>query len=113
MDEQQDHFLGSISEDGLHLDAVVHVHHPAGLGHGRLLRIQLHLDEPHVIAEDLVVHLMHPGHRQSPDLWLKAASRASLRPRLPPLMITFLLSWSYTYRSGGGSGRAPPEEGNR
>jgi hypothetical protein len=46
---------GSVAEDGLHLDAIVHVHHAAGLSDGGLVRIQLDFDELHVVAEDLVV----------------------------------------------------------
>ena len=56
-----------VAENGLHLDAVVHVHHAAGLGDGRFLRIQLDFDKLHVVAEDLVVDLMHRRHRFPSD----------------------------------------------
>ena len=56
--------LGAVAEDGLHLDAVVHVHHPAGLGDRGLLRVQFDFDVLHVVAEDLVLDLVH-GHRIS------------------------------------------------
>ena len=43
----------AVAEDGFHLDAVVHVHHAAGLGHGGFIRVQLDFDVLHVVAEDL------------------------------------------------------------
>ena len=55
----------AVAEDGLHLDAVVHVHHPAGLGDDGLLRVQLDLDVLEVLAEDLVVDFVHRVHRSS------------------------------------------------
>ena len=54
--------LRAVAEDGLHLDAVVHVHHAAGLGDRGLVGIELDFDELHVVAEDLVVDLVHLGH---------------------------------------------------
>jgi hypothetical protein len=58
--------LRSVPEDRLHLDAVVHVHHAAGLGNGRLVGIQLDFDELHVVAEDPVIDLVHRGHACNP-----------------------------------------------
>ena len=52
----------AVAEDGFHLDAVFHVHHAAGLGDGRFVRIELDFDELHVVAENLVVDLMHRCH---------------------------------------------------
>ena len=54
--------LRAVAEDGLHLDAVVHVHHAAGLGDGGFVRIEFDFDELHVVAEDLVVDLVHVSH---------------------------------------------------
>ena len=50
----------AVAEDRLHLDAGRHVHHAAGLGDDALARIELDLDELHVLAEDLVVDLVRP-----------------------------------------------------
>ena len=55
--------LRAVAEDRLHLDAVVHVHHAAGFGDRGFVRVQLDLDELHVVAEDLVVDLVHRRHR--------------------------------------------------
>ena len=52
----------SVAEDRLHLDAVFHVHHAAGFGDGGFVGIQLDLDELHVVAENLVVNLVHFRH---------------------------------------------------
>ncbi len=57
--------LRAVAEDRLHLDAVFHVHHAAGFGDGRLVRIELDFDKLHVVAENLVVNLMHLGHSTS------------------------------------------------
>src|SRR5262249_35981015 len=56
---------GAVAEDGFHGDAVVHVHHAAGLGDGGLARIELDLDELHVVPDDPVVHLVHGAHAAS------------------------------------------------
>ena len=50
--------LAAVAEDGLHLDAGRHVHHRAGFGHGALARIELDLDELHVLADDLEVDVV-------------------------------------------------------
>ena len=55
--------LRTVAEDGLHLDAVVHVHHAAGLGDGGLHRVELHFDVLHVVAVNFVVHFVHRVHR--------------------------------------------------
>ena len=52
----------SVAEDGLHLDAVFHVHHAAGFGDGCFIRVQLDFDELHVVAENLVLNLVHFRH---------------------------------------------------
>ena len=54
--------LRAVAEDGLHLDAVVHVHHAAGLGHRGFVRIQFDFDELQVVAKNLVVDLVHVSH---------------------------------------------------
>ena len=56
--------LRAVAEDRLHLDAVVHVHHAARFGDGGFVRIQLDFDELHVVAENLVVDLVHRRHRE-------------------------------------------------
>jgi hypothetical protein len=58
--------LGTVAEDGLHANPVIHVHHAPGLGDRRFPRIQLHLDELHVVAVDAVVDLVHFRHRSAP-----------------------------------------------
>ena len=57
--------LRPVAEDRLHLDAVVHVHHAAGLGDGGLVRVELDFDKLHVVAVNLVVNLMHLSHGTS------------------------------------------------
>jgi hypothetical protein len=49
---------------------------PPASATGRFVRIQLHFDELHVVAEDLVVDLMHPGH-QCPSCSLRYSSSAT------------------------------------
>ena len=58
--------LRAIAEDGFHVDAVVHVHHPARLGNGRFTWIQFDFDKLHVITKYLVVHFMHSRHAYPP-----------------------------------------------
>src|SRR5262245_8017766 len=72
--------LRTVAEDGLHRDAVVHVHHAAGFGDDRFLRIQLDLDELHVVAEDLVIDLVHPSHVASSSSASRERQRASVGP---------------------------------
>ena len=50
---------GTVAEYRLHLDAVVHVHHAAGFRDSGFVRVQLHLHELHVVAEDFVIDLIH------------------------------------------------------
>ena len=57
--------LGAVTEDRLHLDAVVHVHHAARFGDGGFVRIELDFDVLHVVAENFVVDFMHCGHMTS------------------------------------------------
>ena len=52
--------LRPVAEDRLHLDAVFHVHHAAGFGDRRLVRIELDFDKLHVVAVNLVINLVHP-----------------------------------------------------
>ena len=40
----------AVAEDGLHLDAGRHVHHPAGFGDDALARIELDFDELQILA---------------------------------------------------------------
>ena len=49
--------LRTVAEHRLHLDAVIHVHHAAGFGDRRLVRVELDFDKLHVVAENLVVNL--------------------------------------------------------
>src|SRR5258705_3363752 len=65
---------GAVSEDGLHPDAVVHVHEAPRLGERGLARIELDLDVLHGVTEELVVHLVHLGHGR--DLLWGARFRA-------------------------------------
>jgi hypothetical protein len=53
---------GAVAEDRLHGDVLVHIHHAAGLGHDGLLRVELDLDELHVVTVDLVVYRVHCVH---------------------------------------------------
>ena len=54
--------LRAVAENGLHLDAILHVHHGAGCGDHRLLRVQFDLHELHVVAVDLVINFVHRCH---------------------------------------------------
>ena len=60
--------LRPVAEHRLHLDAVVHVHHAAGFGDGRFVRVELDFDELHVVAVNLVINLMHRRHSTSLNL---------------------------------------------
>jgi hypothetical protein len=53
--------LGAVTEDGVHLDAVLHVHHHAGLADGGLAGVELDLHVLHFRSEDFVVDDVH-GH---------------------------------------------------
>ncbi len=64
--------LGSVAEDRLHLDPVVHVHHAAGFGDGGLVRVELHLDVLQVFPDDLVFDFVHPCHSALPLVWLQS-----------------------------------------
>ena len=59
---------GSVAEHRFHLDAVVHVHHAAGFGDGRFVRVELDFDELHVVAVNLVINLVHHSHGTSLNL---------------------------------------------
>jgi hypothetical protein len=54
--------LGTVTENRLHVDAVVHVHHAAGFRDRRFIGIEFHFDVLHVLAKDLVVDLVHRSH---------------------------------------------------
>src|SRR6185436_7370879 len=54
--------MRTIAEDGLHLDALLHVHHPAGFSDDRFRWIQFHLHKLHVVAVDLVINFVHRVH---------------------------------------------------
>ncbi len=54
----------AVAEDGLDLDAGVHVHEAAGLGDARLARVERDLHELHLLAEDLVVDLVRARARR-------------------------------------------------
>ena len=49
---------GTVAEHGFHLHRGFLVHHRSGFGHGALARVELDLDELHVLAVDLVVDLV-------------------------------------------------------
>ena len=45
--------MRTVAEDGLHFDAIVHVHHPPRFGHRRLHRIEFDFDElTEAVGED-------------------------------------------------------------
>ena len=50
--------LAAVAEDGLHLDALRHVHHRAGFGDRAFARIELDFDELHLAAVDLEVDVV-------------------------------------------------------
>ena len=53
--------VGAVTEDGVHVDAGLHVHHAASLGHDSLARIENDVDVLHVVAVNGVVNDVH-GH---------------------------------------------------
>ena len=55
--------LRAVAEDGFHLDAIVHVHHPARFGDRGFHGVEFDFDELHVVAENLVINFVHRGHR--------------------------------------------------
>ena len=61
--EQRAHEAGvlrrAVTEDGLHGNMFVHIHHAARLGHDGLLWIELDLDELHFGAVDHIVNFVH------------------------------------------------------
>ena len=76
---------GSITEDGLHLNDCVFVHHGTGFGDGTLTRIQLHLNELHLLSDDLVVdHIgaTNPARRRRRS-WNRDSQLGYLSDRLP------------------------------
>jgi hypothetical protein len=54
--------LRAVTEDGLHLDGVIHVHHAARFGDGGFVRVEFQFDELHRVAEHLVINLVHLVH---------------------------------------------------
>src|SRR5262245_46114909 len=51
--------LGAVTEDGVHLNPVLEVHHRSRFGHDGFARIELDADELHVVAFDLVIDFVH------------------------------------------------------
>ena len=49
----------TVAEDGVHADAVFHVHHAAGLANSRFARVEFDFHELHVIAMKEVINLVH------------------------------------------------------
>ena len=56
--------LAAVAEDRLHRDALRHVHHRAGFGDGAFARIELDLDELHLVAVDLEVDVVRAAARR-------------------------------------------------
>ena len=50
--------LGSVAEDRLHLNGGLHVHHRACFSDRALARIELHLDELHLAAQNLEINFV-------------------------------------------------------
>ena len=69
--------LAAVAEHGLHLDAGRHVHHRAGFGDGALARIELDLDELHVLAEDLEVDVVRAASGRGAERRRSGAAPAS------------------------------------
>src|SRR5687767_49046 len=68
--------LTAVAKDGLHLDALRHVHHRAGFGDRALTGIELHFDELHLAAVNLEVDVMRAS------AWRRWRCEALARPRL-------------------------------
>ena len=76
---------GSITEDGLYLNDCVFVHHGTGFGDGTLTRVQLHLNELHLLSDDLVVDQIgatNPARRRRRS-WNRDSQLGYLSDRLP------------------------------
>src|SRR6478736_3715205 len=54
--------LRAVPEDGLHLDAVVHVHHATRFRDGGLIGVEFEFDVLHGVAEHLVINFVHLIH---------------------------------------------------
>src|SRR5437764_6089987 len=63
--EEARSLLRAIPKNGLHLDAILHVHHAARFGDGCFHRVELDFDELHVIAENFVINFVHASHRRT------------------------------------------------
>ena len=62
--EEARSLLRAIPKNGLHLDAILHVHHAPSLGNGCLHRVQFDFNILHVVAKDFVIDLVHCGHKR-------------------------------------------------
>src|SRR6185503_12989206 len=69
--------LRTVTKNGVHVDAVLHVHHPAGFRDGGFGRVQFNFDELHLVAEDLIVDIVHLSHTRR-GLGFSFSSRLSL-----------------------------------
>ena len=54
--------LRAVTENGFHLDAVVHVHHAASFGDGGFVGVEFDFDELHRVAVNLVINFVHLVH---------------------------------------------------
>ena len=69
--------LAAVAEDRLHGDALRHVHHRAGFGDRAFTRIELDLDELHLVAVDLEVDVVRATARRGGGTNTPAAAAAA------------------------------------
>ena len=73
--------LRAVAEDRFELDAVGHVHHDAGFGDRRLARIELDLDELHLVAVDHEVDVVRAAAGRGRRRRHRAAAAAAADER--------------------------------
>ncbi len=72
--------MRAVTKDGLHLDAVVHVHHAARFRDGGFIGVEFQFDELHRVAEHLVINFVHLVHSILPQNFPRMMPRR-LEPR--------------------------------
>src|SRR5262249_54164167 len=83
--------LRAVAADRLHLQPVFGVHHAARFRNAGLSRIELNANELQIVADDLVIDLVHRGHGASPWRYGFRAQNGSLSaPASRPSRVTTL-----------------------
>lgn len=99
--------MRAVAEHGVHLHCGVLVHQRAGLGDGAFARVQLDLDELHVVADDAVVDLVGaPGRtgqrRRQAASALQLGQLAGRRPAIESVAPGQRVGLALGMRAGAG-----------